>query len=145
MLVHGYDFPVKPGSITWLKMLQTASAAFEAQKIAAMANAEDDIEALQMLAAAADEFLCATLGDDYAQLAGVDTDDIMELSDCINQLHEAVNAAETKMRAAGAKVGRGGKVVTSPAPAAEAEPVSDFGRMNRAQRRAYIKMLAAKK
>ena len=121
-----------------------------------------------------DAFLADVLGEDYDQRLGLDADNLREMQAVYQEVLAAVTAAQkelqsfgvaqtvagvdVKARAAAAAKNAAASLPQPPAPisfpaspAAEVAPQPqqtapvDFSRMNRAQRRAYIKSLTGRK
>lgn len=113
--------------------------------------------------AAIDNFLADLLGEDYDQRLGIDTDNLRQLQAVYYEFLDTCTAAQNEIQAmhsvgtvasvdvkaqAAAAAKQAAQSLPAPAqapaPAPKAEPV-DFSKMNRAQRRAYVKALAGRK
>lgn len=109
--------------------------------------------------AAIDSFLADLLGEDYDIRLNIDTNNLRQLKDLYYEFLDACTAAQNEiqaMRTVGAVAGvdvkaqaaaaakQAAQSLPAPAPAPKAAPV-DFSKMNRAQRRAYVKALAGRK
>lgn len=110
-----------------------------------------------------DSFLADLLGEDYDIRLNIDTDDLRQLQglyyeflDICTAVQKEIQAMRTVNTVAGVDVKARAATAArqaaqslpapsqAPAPAPQAAPV-DFSRMNRAQRRAYVKALAGRK
>ena len=113
--------------------------------------------------AAIDSFLADLLGEDYDIRLNIDTNNLRQLQAVYYEMLNACTAAEKEIQAmspatTAADVGLKAQAAAAakqaaqslpapaqtPAPAPKAAPV-DFSRMNRAQRRAWVKALAGRK
>lgn len=121
--------------------------------------------------AAIDNFLADLLGEDYDQRLGIDTDNLRQLQAVYYEMLNACAAVQKEIQSMGAVTTAAGVDVKAraaaaakqaaqslPQPAAQnrtmdaaapAQPAApapvDFSRMNRAQRRAWVKALAGRK
>lgn len=112
--------------------------------------------------AAIDNFLADLLGEDYDQRLGIDTDNLRQLQAVYYEMLNACAAVQKEIQSMGAVTTAAGVDVNARAAAAQpaaqnhamdaaapAQPAApaavDFSRMNRAQRRAYVKALAGRK
>lgn len=109
--------------------------------------------------AAIDNFLTDLLGEDYDQRLGIDTDNLRQLQAIYYEFLDVCTAAQneiqtmrtvstaaamnSKLQAVDAET-QAAQSLPAPAPVPKAAPV-DFSKLNRAQRRAYVKALAGRK
>ena len=109
--------------------------------------------------AAIDSFLADLLGEDYDIRLNIDTNNLRQLQTVYFEFLDACTAAQNEIQAmytvgtvagvdvktqATAAARQAAQSLPAPAPASKAVPV-DFSRMNRAQRRAWVKALAGRK
>lgn len=109
--------------------------------------------------AAIDSFLADLLGEDYDQRLVIDTDNLRQLQAVYYEMLNACAAVQKEIQSMGAVTTAAGvdakaraaaaakqaaQSLPAPAPVPKAAPV-DFSKMNRAQRRAYVKALAGRK
>lgn len=112
--------------------------------------------------AAIDNFLADLLGEDYDQRLGIDTNNLRQLQAVYYEMLNACTAAQKEIQAmspvstaadvglkaqAAAAAKHASQSLPAPAPATVPAPQApvDFSKMNRAQRRAYVKALAGRK
>lgn len=99
MQLHGIEFDFTPLRVSDAERFDAATAALR-EKAAHPPQARSLTEAVRFQCAAFDDFFAGTLGEDYADKTGIDTENLESLSALFAEMMQQSNKAKDAAKAA---------------------------------------------